>query len=77
MLRDLRIQKGISRVNGGKDNENNICRRKDLEDLACHLSLNSNEYHDLIISAFKQIWLDVVEIHPKFSLVCHILEGIV
>lgn len=46
--------------------ENNICGSKDLEDLlACYLSLNSDEYHDLIISVFKQIWFDVVEIHRK------------
>lgn len=37
--------------------ENNISASKDLEDLlACYLSLNSNQYHDLIIKAFEQIW---------------------
>ncbi|KAF7825433.1 transcription repressor OFP1 [Senna tora] len=37
--------------------ENNIRASKDLEDLlACYLSLNSDEYHDLIIKVFKQIW---------------------
>nr|GLL36803.1 transcription repressor OFP1-like isoform X1 [Ipomoea trifida] len=36
--------------------ENNIRASKDLENLlACYLSLNSNEYHDLIIKVFKQI----------------------
>ncbi|CAL0334747.1 unnamed protein product [Lupinus luteus] len=37
--------------------ENNIRASKDLENLlACYLSLNSREYHDLIIKAFEQIW---------------------
>ncbi|KAE9622291.1 hypothetical protein Lal_00036991 [Lupinus albus] len=37
--------------------KNNIRSSKDLEDLlACYLSLNSDEYHDLIIKVFKQIW---------------------
>lgn len=40
--------------------ENNIRASKDLEDLlACYLSLNSDEYHDLIIKVFKQIWFDL------------------
>ncbi|KAK7349708.1 hypothetical protein VNO77_07304 [Canavalia gladiata] len=42
--------------------ENNIRASKDLEDLlACYLSLNSDEYHDLIIQVFKQIWFDLAE----------------
>nr|GMC92002.1 transcription repressor OFP1 [Ipomoea batatas] len=41
--------------------ENNIRASKDLEDLlACYLSLNSDEYHDLIIKVFKQIWFDLM-----------------
>ncbi|CAH8385781.1 unnamed protein product [Eruca vesicaria subsp. sativa] len=37
--------------------ENNIRASKDLEDLlACYLSLNPKEYHDLIIHVFEQIW---------------------
>ncbi|CAN0879579.1 Transcription repressor OFP4 [Linum grandiflorum] len=37
--------------------ENNISSSKDLEDLlACYLCLNSDEYHDVIIKVFKQIW---------------------
>ncbi|XP_047973296.1 transcription repressor OFP1-like [Salvia hispanica] len=37
--------------------ENNLREAKDLEELlACYLSLNSNNYHDLIIKAFEQIW---------------------
>ena len=39
--------------------QNNLRASKDLEDLlACYLSLNSDEYHDVIIKAFKQIWFD-------------------
>nr|KYP41829.1 hypothetical protein KK1_036794 [Cajanus cajan] len=42
--------------------ENNIRASKDLEDLlACYLSLNSDEYHDLIIKVFKQIWFDFTQ----------------
>ncbi|KAG9151034.1 hypothetical protein Leryth_003141 [Lithospermum erythrorhizon] len=44
--------------------ENNIRTSKELEDLlACFLSLNSDEYHDLIIKAFEQIWFSMSEIH--------------
>ncbi|KAF8007678.1 hypothetical protein BT93_K1620 [Corymbia citriodora subsp. variegata] len=40
--------------------ENDIRTSKDLEELlACYLSLNSDEYHDLIIKVFKQIWFDL------------------
>ncbi|KAG8371564.1 hypothetical protein BUALT_Bualt13G0101100 [Buddleja alternifolia] len=40
--------------------ENNIRASKDLEELlACYLSLNSNQYHDLIIKAFEQIWFNM------------------
>ncbi|CAA6654638.1 unnamed protein product [Spirodela intermedia] len=40
--------------------ENNIRASKDLEDLlACYLSLNSNEYHDVIVKVFEQIWFDL------------------
>ncbi|CAN4077020.1 unnamed protein product [Withania somnifera] len=46
--------------------ENNIRASKDLEELlACYLSLNSDEYHDLIIKVFKQIWFDITEIQLK------------
>ncbi|CAL0306293.1 unnamed protein product [Lupinus luteus] len=42
--------------------ENNLKASKDLEDLlACYLSLNSDEYHDIIIKVFKQIWFDFTE----------------
>lgn len=40
--------------------ENDIRASKDLEELlASYLSLNSDEYHDLIIKVFKQIWFDL------------------
>lgn len=46
--------------------ENNIRASKDLEELlACYLSLNSDEYHDLIINVFKQIWFDFVHVRLK------------
>lgn len=42
--------------------ENNIRTSKDLEDLlACYLSLNSDEYHEVIIKVFKQIWFDLTD----------------
>lgn len=43
--------------------ENNIRASKDLEDLlACYLQLNSNQYHDLIVKAFEQIWFDMPDL---------------
>jgi uncharacterized protein (TIGR01568 family) len=46
--------------------QNNIRASKDLEDLLiCYLSLNSDEYHDLIIKVFKQIWFDLTDIRFK------------
>ncbi|TYJ19998.1 hypothetical protein E1A91_A09G230600v1 [Gossypium mustelinum] len=46
--------------------ENNIRASKDLEDLlACYLSLNSDEYHDVIIKVFKQIWFDLSNVRMK------------
>ncbi|XP_019159645.1 PREDICTED: transcription repressor OFP1-like isoform X2 [Ipomoea nil] len=44
--------------------ENNIKSSKDLEDLlACYLSLNSDEYHALIIKAFQHIWFNLSHLH--------------
>ncbi|MBA0599685.1 hypothetical protein Goshw_025882 [Gossypium schwendimanii] len=46
--------------------ENNIRASKDLEDLlACYLSLNSDQYHHLIIKVFKQIWFDMNDVRLK------------
>lgn len=43
--------------------ENNIRASKDLEELlACYLSLNSREYHDVIVKVFEQIWFDLTNI---------------
>lgn len=40
--------------------EHNIRASTDLEELlACYLSLNSHEYHDIIVKVFKQIWFDL------------------
>ncbi|KAL6967802.1 Transcription repressor ofp1, partial [Sarracenia purpurea var. burkii] len=40
--------------------ENHILASKDLEDLlARYLSLNSDEYHGLIVKMFQQIWFDM------------------
>ncbi|KAL0926358.1 hypothetical protein M5K25_002580 [Dendrobium thyrsiflorum] len=37
--------------------ENNLLASKDLEDLlASYLSLNSREYHDMIVEVFEEIW---------------------
>ncbi|KAL3615761.1 hypothetical protein CASFOL_040055 [Castilleja foliolosa] len=46
--------------------ENNIRASKDLEELlACYLSLNSDEYHEIIIDVFKQIWFDFIRFRVK------------
>ncbi|GAU18802.1 hypothetical protein TSUD_80910 [Trifolium subterraneum] len=38
--------------------EKQISQAEEMEELlACYLSLNSNEFHDLIIKAFRQVWL--------------------
>lgn len=49
--------------------QNNLMASKDLEDLlACYLSLNSDEYHDVIIKVFKQIWFDLIHLrHQKIG----------
>ncbi|KAJ0250780.1 Transcription repressor OFP4 [Hirschfeldia incana] len=41
--------------------ENNIRASQDLRELlACYLSLNPKEYHDLILKVFVQVWLEVI-----------------
>ncbi|XP_061364903.1 transcription repressor OFP5 [Gastrolobium bilobum] len=38
--------------------EKQISRPEEMEELlACYLTLNSNEYHDIIIRVFRQVWL--------------------
>ncbi|XP_057949206.1 transcription repressor OFP5 [Malania oleifera] len=40
--------------------EKKITKPDDLEELlACYLTLNSDEYHDLIIKVFRQVWFDL------------------
>uniref|UniRef100_A0ACD5WKE0 Uncharacterized protein n=1 Tax=Avena sativa TaxID=4498 RepID=A0ACD5WKE0_AVESA len=42
--------------------ENGICTAADLEDLlACYLSLNAAEYHDLIVDVFEHIWASLAD----------------
>lgn len=46
--------------------ENNLRNSKDLEDLlACYLQLNADEYHELIVEVFKQIWFDIAGVKVK------------
>ncbi|KAJ4895391.1 Transcription repressor OFP4 [Raphanus sativus] len=41
--------------------ENNIRASQDFRELlACYLSLNPKEYHDLILKVFVQVWLEVI-----------------
>jgi len=43
--------------------ENKMKEQKDLEDLlACYLSLNSSEYHGIIIKAFKKTWFHLTHL---------------
>ncbi|XP_031282335.1 transcription repressor OFP4-like [Pistacia vera] len=43
--------------------ENDLRTSKDLEDLlACYLSLNSKEYHGVIVKAFEEIWFDMTNL---------------
>ncbi|CAL1380232.1 unnamed protein product [Linum trigynum] len=40
--------------------EMGIRKAEDLEELlACYLMLNADEYHELIIKVFRQVWFDV------------------
>ncbi|KAK7302989.1 hypothetical protein RJT34_13888 [Clitoria ternatea] len=40
--------------------ENEIREPEEMEDLlACYLTLNADEYHDLIIKVFRQVWFDL------------------
>ncbi|KAL5576988.1 hypothetical protein UlMin_018687 [Ulmus minor] len=40
--------------------EKKISKPEELEELlACYLTLNSDEYHDLIIKVFRQVWLEL------------------
>ncbi|KAJ6367895.1 hypothetical protein OIU78_000464 [Salix suchowensis] len=40
--------------------EKRISRSEELEELlACYLTLNADEYHDLIVKVFRQVWFDL------------------
>lgn len=40
--------------------QNGIERPEEMEGLlACYLALNADEYHDVIVKVFRQVWLDV------------------
>jgi uncharacterized protein (TIGR01568 family) len=42
--------------------EKRISRSEELEELlACYLTLNADEYHDLIVKVFRQVWFDLNE----------------
>lgn len=53
--------------------ERRISKAEELEELlACYLTLNSDQYHDLIIKVFRQVWFDLnqaaldSELHKQF-----------
>ncbi|RHN72142.1 putative transcription factor OFP family [Medicago truncatula] len=40
--------------------EKQISKAEEMEELlACYLTLNADEYHDLIIKVFRQVWFDI------------------
>ena len=39
-------------------NDENVSKQMD-DLLACYLTLNADEYHDLIIKVFRQVWSDM------------------
>lgn len=44
--------------------ENGIRQRKELEELlACYLTLNCDEYHDIIVKVFKDVWLELNQVY--------------
>lgn len=57
--------------------EKGIGKAEDLEQLlACYLTLNRDEYHDLIIKVFRQVWLEVngVCINPRNTAQCQYFD---
>ncbi|KAK9132231.1 hypothetical protein Scep_011759 [Stephania cephalantha] len=43
--------------------ENNITQPEELENLlVCYLSLNSDQYHDLIIKVFQEVWIAISQL---------------
>ncbi|KAL3520152.1 hypothetical protein ACH5RR_018301 [Cinchona calisaya] len=44
--------------------EKRIERPEELEELlACYLTLNYDEYHDLIVKVFRQVWYELIELY--------------
>ena len=42
--------------------EKQIHQPEEMEELlACYLTLNADEYHDLIIKVFRQLWFDMIQ----------------
>lgn len=55
--------------------DNEIRQPAELEELlACYLSLNSEEYHGVIINVFKQVWFDLnlPQLSPELEVTNHI-----
>ncbi|KAK3003844.1 hypothetical protein RJ639_019618 [Escallonia herrerae] len=51
--------------------EKGIRQQEELEELlVCYLTLNSDEYHDIIIKTFRQVWFDLNQVHfdPESSI---------
>ncbi|KAF5201851.1 Transcription repressor ofp5 [Thalictrum thalictroides] len=49
--------------------EKSLWSPEELENLlACYLSLNSVEYHDLIVQVFQQLWLEINHLRSRFGL---------
>ncbi|TKY71879.1 Transcription repressor OFP5 [Spatholobus suberectus] len=56
--------------------ENQISQPIEMEELlACYLTLNADEYHDLIIKVFRQVWFDMSQgflgIKPDMQCCCY------
>ncbi|MQL81010.1 hypothetical protein Taro_013457 [Colocasia esculenta] len=48
--------------------QNGIGRPEEMEGLlACYLALNADEYHDVIVKVFRQVWLDLRTARSEFS----------
>ncbi|MED6157343.1 hypothetical protein PIB30_022310 [Stylosanthes scabra] len=50
--------------------ERKISRPEEMEELlACYLTLNSSEYHDIIIKVFREVWLYLNKVFHDFELI--------
>ncbi|KAG4982394.1 hypothetical protein JHK84_027484 [Glycine max] len=55
----LKVKDNIGLGEEGKLlNDENVSKQMD-DLLACYLTLNADEYHDLIIKVFRQVWSDM------------------